>query len=98
MSEGLVYWLIKYLMKKVFVTLTTSTRDASASKKVSNSSFEILTFLQNSQSMSSACEFWREGSILYIICYIKQELDLFTMHPFESAKKMGAGCSDENGG
>ena len=67
-------------------------------KKVSNSSFEILTFLQNSQSMSSACEFWREGSILYIICYIKQELDLFTMHPFESAKKMGAGCSDENGG
>ena len=30
--------------------------------------------------------------------YIKKELDLFTMHPFESAKKMGAGCSDENGG
>ena len=32
MSEGLVYWLIKYLTKKVSVTVTTSTRDASASK------------------------------------------------------------------
>ena len=36
--------------------------------------------------------------ILYIICYVKQEWDLFTKHPFEPAKKMGEGCSDENGG
>ena len=33
MSEGLFYWLNKYLMKKLCTTLITRTRDASASKK-----------------------------------------------------------------
>ena len=33
MSEGLVYCLIKYLTKKLSVSVITNARDASASKK-----------------------------------------------------------------